>query len=307
MNIPDSAGKMSIDSFIAWLATQRGYSQATQDSFQCDLYQCEQWLTEKNLTLAKADKIELRDLQAWGASLFRQGLAKSSISRKLASVRCFLRYLCKRGRLKTNPGRNLHNPKQESIQPRMLNVDETFALLDSTPCQGTEATIARDRALAELLYGSGLRISEALGLDVDDIRNGVRLISVYGKGGKQRLCPLSETCVDALALWLEARVSLALPSERALFVGNRGKRLNRRQAQRILANMCREAGLEKTISPHGLRHSFASHLLAAGADMRTVQELLGHAHLATTQRYTHLGLEKITSIYDAAHPRSGQL
>lgn len=299
-----TSGQLAVDVFIGWLDTQKGFSPATQTAFRTDLYQLEEWLTGRNLSLAEAGKIDLRDLQAWGAALFRAGLAKSSIARKLASVRCFFRYLLRQGKLATDPAHGLHNPKQDKIKPRLLNVDEAFAVLDCTPQNGTEATIARDKALAELLYGSGLRISEALALNLLDLDQNSKTIRVHGKGDKERLCPLSDTCREALHIWLSLRPVIALPSEKALFVGNRGKRLNRRQAARIIEALCADADLNKTISPHGMRHSFASHLLAAGADMRSVQELLGHSRLATTQRYTHLGLEKIISIYDSAHPRA---
>lgn len=305
MKSPITKGRLAIDAFIGWLDTQKGFAAATQAAFRSDLYQLEDWLTARNQTLAGAGDLELSDLQAFAGSLFRAGLAKSSIARKLATARCFFRYLLRQGKIESDPARNLHNPKQEKIQPRMLNVDEAFAMLDCVPGNGTEATAARGKALAELLYGSGLRISEALALDVKDIDSAHAAVRVLGKGARERVCPLSETCQDALSIWLAARPGIANPSESALFVGNRGKRLNRRQAGRIIANLCAGAGLNKTVSPHGLRHSFASHLLAAGADMRSVQELLGHSRLATTQRYTHLGLEKIISIYDSAHPRSG--
>ena len=304
MNRSETRGQLAIDAFIGWLDTQKGFSQATQAAFRSDLCQLEAWLAQRNQTLDRAGELELGDLQAFAASLFRSGLAKSSIARKLAAARCFFRHLLRQGKIETDPARNLHNPKQEKIQPRLLNVDEAFAALDCMPGEGTEATLARDKALAELLYGSGLRISEALALDAQDISPASTAVRVLGKGSRERICPLSDTCRDALALWLAARPSLALPSETALFVGNRGKRLNRRQAGRIIAGLCAAAGLNKTVSPHGLRHSFASHLLAAGADMRSVQELLGHSRLATTQRYTLLGLEKIISVYDAAHPRA---
>ncbi len=299
-------GQLEIDAFIIWLDTQKGFSRATQTAFRSDLYQLEEWLSSRNQTLARPSELCLADLQAWAAALFRDGLAKSSISRKLASARCLFRHLLRQGKIAIDPARNLHNPRQDKTRPRMLNVDETFALLDCAPATGSEATVARNKALAELLYGSGLRISEALALDISDLHGRVaHTIRVFGKGGKERLCPLSETCEEALSAWLALRSSIALSTEKAIFVGDRGKRLNRRQAGRIIASLCGEAGLNKSISPHGLRHSFASHLLEAGADLRSVQEMLGHSRLATTERYTHLGVEKIISIYDAAHPRSG--
>jgi integrase/recombinase XerC len=162
-------------------------------------------------------------------------------------------------------------------------------------------------ALLELLYGSGLRISEALGLDIADIRPGVPFITVMGKGAKQRQVPLSDTCVQALAHWLDARAEIPPAiGEKALFIGCRGKRLNRRQAARIVETHAANAGIPQHVSPHDMRHSFATHLLESGADLRSVQELLGHSRISTTQRYTHLDMNALSRVYDAAHPLSDQ-
>ncbi|MDR2669161.1 MAG: tyrosine-type recombinase/integrase, partial [Desulfovibrio sp.] len=158
--------------------------------------------------------------------------------------------------------------------------------------------------LAEVLYGSGLRVSEALSLNEGRINGTSATMRIPGKGGKERLAPLTDTARAALDVWLEQRPLLADPAERALFVGERGRRLNRREALRILDRLCRQAGLPQTVSPHALRHSFATHLLEAGADLRSVQELMGHSRLSTTQRYTHLNLAHLTAVYDKAHPKS---
>ena len=166
--------------------------------------------------------------------------------------------------------------------------------------------LCRDLALAELLYGSGLRISEALGLDIDDVQLSSRVLRVMGKGSRQRLAPLSDTSCDSLKSWLDERPLMAQPDEPALFVGARGSRLNRREAARIVERLCRRAGLDFTVSPHSLRHSFATHLLTAGADLRSVQELLGHSRLTTTQRYTQVSLEHLMEAYDKAHPKASK-
>jgi integrase/recombinase XerC len=170
-------------------------------------------------------------------------------------------------------------------------------------CDAEDAIALRDKALLELLYGSGLRISEALGLDVDDIRPGANALLVMGKGSKQRQVLLSDTCTTALSRWLEARSHIPPQhGEPALFIGKRGKRLDRRQAARLLDEHAKLAGIPQHVSPHDLRHSFATHMLEGGADLRAVQELLGHSRISTTQRYTHLDLNALTRIYDAAHP-----
>ncbi len=174
---------------------------------------------------------------------------------------------------------------------------------ESSP-EREQAVRARDICLAELLYGSGLRISEALSLDAGRLSAEVEALRIMGKGGKERLAPITDTAKTALSAWLLLRPVLLAPGERALFVGVRGKRLNRREAQRIIEELCRRAGLPQPVSPHGLRHSFATHLLEAGADLRTVQELMGHARLTTTQRYTHLNLAHLMAVYDKAHPKA---
>jgi integrase/recombinase XerC len=167
-----------------------------------------------------------------------------------------------------------------------------------------QAVRARDLCLAEFLYGSGLRISEALALDAGRISADSETLRIIGKGNKERLVPMTDTAKKALSAWLLLRPALSEKGERALFVGIRGKRLNRREAQRIIDALCRQAGLPQTVSPHGLRHSFATHLLEAGADLRSVQELMGHARLTTTQRYTHLNLAHLMAVYDKAHPKA---
>lgn len=291
--------------FLRWMASQKCFSADSLKAYAGDLGQLAEFLRERNLDLNQPVVITAGDLEAWVASLFRMGYAKSSMARKLAAARGFFRFLYRRGKIVVNPAQDLHDPKQETRYPRVLNIDETFRLLDCEPQAQSSALAARDLALVELLYGSGLRISEALALNVGDAGPDQRCMRILGKGARERLCPLSDTCIDALARWLSVRPLVADSDETALFVGSRGKRLNRRQANRIINDLCIAAGLQAPVSPHALRHSFATHLLGSGADLRSVQELLGHKRLATTQRYTHLSLERIIAIYDKAHPRSG--
>ena len=293
-----------IASFISWISIQKGRGEATRRAYKTDLAQLENWLEERDLSLGQPQNISLRDLQGYVAHLFDAGLAKSSMARKLAAIRCFFQYLLKYGHITANITEKLHNPRQERLCPALLNVDEAFAVLDTGQQNDPPWMAARDRALAELLYGSGLRISEALNLDLDDPNLDSGIVRVMGKGSRERIAPLSGTCVDALCVWKSARGQVAPAGENALFVGTRGGRLNRREACRIIKKLCESAGVENVISPHGLRHSFASHLLQAGADLRSVQELLGHKRISTTQRYTQLGMESIISAYDAAHPRN---
>jgi len=305
-----SRAHLLVEAFLTWMAVQRGASTATQKAYASDLRQLEEFLRGQSVDLGRPETVTRRHVQAYLAWLFRQGEAKSSMARKLAAARSFFRFQQRNGAVGENVAAQVRNPRQEKRHPRALNVDETFALLDTAPGpSGTESAeaarlLCRDLALAELLYGSGLRISEALGLNLDDVQLSSRVLRVMGKGARERLAPLSDTSCESLKAWLDERPLMALPEEQGLFVGSRGARLNRREAARIIERLCHRAGLDFTVSPHSLRHSFATHLLAAGADLRSVQELLGHRRLTTTQRYTQLSLEHLVETYDKAHPRS---
>jgi integrase/recombinase XerC len=300
---------MWLEDYLEWLAVRKACAKATITAYRADLEQFSAFLEERGMTVAAPQNIVRKDIQAFLSTLFRKREAKSSMARKLAAVRSFFKFLQHRGIIDDNAARQVRNPRQEKRHPRVLNVDETFALLDSQSSveknDFTEESLhLRNLALAELLYGSGLRISEAVGLNLENYNLKSGVLRVMGKGTRERLAPLSDTSVTALSTWLEARRHLVRSEEQALFVGSRGKRLNRREAARIIANLCRQAGLTFTVSPHSLRHSFATHLLAAGADLRSVQELLGHRRLTTTQRYTHVSLEYLIDAYDKAHPKS---
>lgn len=305
-----------VEMFMAHLELEKGYSLATVDGYGLDVMQFEALLASRGLSLADPAAVTKRHVQAFLADLHRQGVGKTSMGRKLSALRSFFRFCARMRMVVSLPTEGVGNPKTGARHPKHLNVDQTFALLDSADkaadaggCgpsanSGLERALgARDRALAELLYGSGLRISEALALDAARVGDQPEVVRVLGKGGKERLAPLTDIAQEALAGWLKMRADLAAPGERALFVGVRGARLNRREAQRIIESLCRLAGLPQAISPHGLRHSFATHLLEAGADLRSVQELMGHSKLSTTQRYTHLNLAHLMEVYDRAHPK----
>lgn len=318
-------GGETVAMFLAHIELEKGYSAATVAAYGEDLRQFAEFAAAQGVDIDAPSSFTVSHVRAFMAEMHRLGLSKTSMGRKLSSLRSFFRFCARLRLVSALPTEGVRNPKQEKRHPKVLNVDQTFALLDAASPEiatpGKHAMAARDLALAELLYGSGLRISEALGLDTGQILLPNRpqpgegtarpartdaFVRVLGKGGKERVVPLSDASVAALAAWLAERPALAAPEEKALFVGTSGKRLNRRVAARIIADLCKKAGLPETVSPHALRHSFATHLLENGADLRSLQELLGHARLTTTQRYTHLDIARLTRVYDEAHPKSGK-
>lgn len=299
----------TLSAFLQWMRVQKGIAQATLAAYAADLGQFHSYLLSQGLSLDMPDRIQKTQVRQFLANLHRAAQAKSSMARKLAALRSFFRFAARTGLCAQNPAMQVRNPRQEQRHPRALNVDQAAMLLNTAtvPKNTTlreNALRVRDLALAEILYGAGLRISEALQLCVDSVESANGVVRVLGKGAKIRLAPLSDTSIAALYDWLTVRTLLAQSGEEALFVGDRGKRLHRRQAARIIKDLCMKAGLPAVVSPHGLRHSFATHLLEAGADLRSVQELLGHSRLSTTQRYTRLTLEHLMQVYDTAHPRA---
>lgn len=289
--------------FAAHLQFQKNYSEATVRSYRTDLEEFETFLQQKGKSLAVLAGIEKRDIQEFLVYLHKLKMNKSSMARKLSCLRSFFRFMLQKKYIAVNPMLGVRNPKQEIHHPTMLNVDQVSSMLDEENAEEENEFYYRDNALLELLYGSGLRISEALGLNVQDVKRESETIKVFGKGSKERIVPLSDTCKKALAAWLEKRAVLpAERGEKALFIGKRGRRLNRREANRIIEWYRQKVGIATRVSAHDLRHSFATHLLEGGADLRSVQELLGHSKIATTQRYTHLDMDALTKIYDKSHP-----
>ncbi len=307
--------------FLTYLDAEKGYSQATILAYARDLVEFGELPECAEAAFSDPERITRRHIQQYLMSLHRKGVSRTSMGRKLSALRSYFRFILRRGIITTLPTAGIANPKTERRHPKFLNVDQARDLLEAdklpknAAAQTDPVLLKRDLALAELLYGSGLRISEALALDVADVDLQRTVIRVMGKGGKERVALLTDTARQAIADWLSVRGEVAAldktsrnrvgqGDDAALFLGARGARLNRRQAQRIIAGLCARAGLSQPVSPHGLRHSFATHLLEAGADLRAVQELLGHSRISTTQRYTHLNLSKLVEIYDQAHPRS---
>ncbi|MHC1789974.1 tyrosine recombinase XerC [Solidesulfovibrio sp.] len=300
----------AVAAFLALLSAQKGYSPATLAAYGNDLAQFEAFLAGRDLTLERPRAVGRDAVRGFVAELHRCRTARVSMGRKLSTLRGFFKYLLQKKLIDADPTAGVRNPKAEQRQPRALNADEAVALVSPAPgsgAAGDAVAACRDLALAELLYGSGLRVSEAVGLDLDDVDVSQGIVRVMGKGSKERLAPLSDASRERLRLYLRRRGELSPAlTEPALFLGRRGGRLTRRQAGRIIDALAKDAGLAKHAHPHMLRHSFATHLLESGADLRSVQELLGHARLTTTTRYTHLDLARIMGVYDKAHPRSDE-
>ncbi len=235
------------------------------------------------------------------AALHARGLAPRSLARVLSSWRGFLGWLARRREIAANPCAGVRAPKAARRLPEALSPDEAVRLVALE--DGDDAGL-RDRALFELAYSSGLRVSELTGADLDALDRATGEIRVHGKGGKARIVPVGKAALEAIAKWLPARARLARPGERALFVGRSGRRLTPRAVQRLVKRRAAAAGLAADVHPHMLRHSFASHLLQSSGDLRAVQEMLGHASIASTQVYTHLDFQHLAKVYDAAHPRA---
>ena len=253
-------------------------------------------------------EIDSLTIRAFVADLHRRGIGRSSIARKLATLRSFFRYLCREGVLAANPAKLVPTPKLPKRLPAHLTVDEVDRLL--APPGEKDAASARDLAILELFYASGIRLSELTGLDMRDMDIQEGLVRVKGKGGKERIVPVGSKATTALRRYLDRRSELIPVSKRgtpepaALFLNRQGGRLSSRGVARIVLKHLNQSGLGPKITPHGLRHSYATHLLQAGADLRAIQELLGHSRLSTTQRYTHLNLDHLMEVYDKAHPRA---
>jgi len=293
-----------LNSYLSYLKGQRGFSSATYRAYKTDLLSFEQYLKENfSITFDKVDKISKKHITSFLKTLHVQGVKKTTIARKLSSLRGFFKFLERKNIINKNPIIGISNPKTSKHHPKILNVDQISKLLDNT--QDNSPKGLRNRALLELLYGSGLRISEALALNIDDIDLSQEIIKIKGKGDKERIVPITSRCKELILRYLEQRKAFnPKDGTKSLFLGIRGKRLNRREALRIVQNACIKISLPVLISPHTLRHSFATHMLESGADLRVVQKLLGHSRLSTTQRYTHITMGKIAHIYDKAHPRA---
>jgi len=285
--------KKHLNKFVEFMKAEQGVSPHTLRAYTRDL---EEFIS---FTDKKSGDIDNLDIRSFVAFLHHKKLRKSSISRKLAAVRSFFRYLYMEGYVKKNPAKLVSSPKIPKSLPHFLSVDEVFCLLDAPAGDSFRET--RDRAILELLYSSGLRVSELTSLDISDLDIKESLIRVKGKGRKERIIPVGSKAMAAMRNYLPERISLKKKSS-ALFLNNRGGRLTERSVRRILLQCSRMVNLKGDLSPHTLRHTFATHLLHGGADLRSIQELLGHSSLSTTQKYTHVDIVHLAEVYDKAHP-----
>jgi integrase/recombinase XerC len=289
-----------IAAFLHHLDRERNASPHTIRAYGEDLEQFRRHLRAELGREGHPSDVDHLLIRAFLARLHRQGLKAVSAGRKLATLRTFFRYLCREGILERNPARALLSPRIEKRVPTYLD-ERDVALLLEMPGDGD--TAVRGRALLEMLYATGIRCSELVGLDLAEIDPGARMIRVLGKGRKERIVPFGTRAAAALNAYLAVRDRVG-PRVDAVFVNNRGGRLTDRSVRMLVSRRVRAVAIARKVSPHTLRHSFATHLLERGADLRAIQELLGHASLSTTQRYTHVNTRHLLEIYNKAHPRA---
>jgi integrase/recombinase XerD len=292
--------------FLGYLEVERGLSRNTLDAYRSDLQQFGEFLTRRGLSamdLAPGQLAEFITELAEGRD-GRPACAPATLQRKVACLRSFYRYLRREQLIDHDPARELRGPRLPARLPHVLSRDEILRLL-SQP-RGNSPTAIRDRALLETMYACGLRASEAIGLELADLDLELGVLRARGKGSKERIVPVGSQAIEGLRHYLEeARPKLVgLTDESRVFVNRRGSALSRQGLYKIVQRHARSAGLEGKMSPHTLRHTFATHLLAGGCDLRSLQEMLGHADIATTQIYTHLSVERLRDVYFEAHPRA---
>jgi integrase/recombinase XerC len=294
-----------IKQFEQYLQVEKNASEHTCRNYLLDLREFDSFITQKaSSSVSGVEQISNLTIRGYMGQLAKNN-KKSSQARKLSALRTFFRFLIKQGVIIDNPASVVRTPKQDKYLPQHLTVDEAFALLDSVPA--SDPAHARDRAILEVLYSTGIRVSELVGLNRNDLELNLGIIKVRGKGRKERIVPIGKKAVAALNHYLQKSESLLPEGQRGnipVFLNSRSGRLTARSVGRLIDKYVKHCGLQRTISPHSIRHSFATHLLNAGADLRAIQELLGHANLSTTQRYTHLNIDKLMEVYDRAHPRS---
>lgn len=296
--LPDALAQ-PLERFYAYLHTEKGLSLYTQRNYKQQLETMTQYLVQVGLThWTQLDSAWVRQLVMQGK---RQGMKASSIATRLSSLRSFLDFLILRGELQANPAKGVSAPRKQRTLPKNLDVDEMAQLLEVTD---DDPLSIRDRAIMELMYGAGLRLAELVSIDVKDVNLSEGEIRVIGKGNKERKVWFAGQAQEWVGKWLKLRSQLADSAETALFVSKLGTRISHRSVQKRMAEWGQKQAVASRISPHKLRHSFATHMLESSNNLRAVQELLGHENIATTQIYTHLDFQHLAQVYDQAHPRA---
>lgn len=283
-----------IDKFLSYLDIEKNYSHHTVVNYSIDLNEFFAFVGEN----ASVAQLSYLDLRKYLADLRTRQLKPRTIARKLSSLRSFFNFLHREGLIKNNPAHLILTPKLDKVLPKFLSEDETVQLIEAPAID--KSIGKRDRAILETLYSSGLRVSELVGLDIEDVDFISNIVKVMGKGKKERLVPIGDKAISAIRDYLQSRAT----QQRALFLNKSGSRLSDRSVRKIINKYILKTSIAMHISPHVLRHSFATHLLNRGADLRSVQELLGHVNLSTTQIYTHVTTERLKSIYNRSHPRA---
>lgn len=298
------------EQFLVHIGIERGLAKATVSAYESDLNKYVAWLQTHGIT--KPDDIAKQDVEDYIAALDADGESARSKARRLASIHEFHRFALAQHAVSADVAASVKAPKGASVLPDVLSVDEVSRLLDAAAVGGsTDLVVLRDKALLEFMYATGCRVSEAVGTNLDDIDLEEKVVRLMGKGSKQRLVPLGSYARNSVVAYLNAgrgelerRSTAKVPERRALFLNKRGKRISRQSVWEIVKTAGERAGITKPLHPHTLRHSFATHLIQGGADVRTVQELLGHASVTTTQIYTHVSPEALIETYLTAHPRA---
>jgi len=301
-----------VDQFIHYLSLEKNASPHTCRCYRRDLEGFEDFLKNSGMYVSSTGKVEMEKVDRMAIrkylSFLHRKNKKSSIARKISTLRSFFKYMVREQVIPSNPAKGVSTPKVEKTLPSTLTVDEAFRLMESPttisekPSEGSKEKGLRDRAILELLYSSGLRVSELVGLNSNQLDLDLGIVRVIGKGRKERIVPVGVKAIEALEAYLEKRGMLE--GEEPIFVNSLGGRLTARSVGRLMKRYARHSGIFRKVSPHSLRHTFATHLLDAGADIREIQEMLGHSSLSTTQRYTHVSMGKLMEVYDKAHPRS---
>lgn len=295
------AMESTVDGFLSHLAVERGTSRNTLEAYSRDLIRFMEHLEGEGVTDMK--EVTAFHIQAYMAKLAKRGLSQKTMARNLACLRSFFKYMMREKLITSDPASLIRSPRLGRTLPKVMGRGEVEALLRVIPGKGPCAL--RDRAMVELLYGTGVRVSELVDLDMDKVDMLVGTLLVRGKGDKERVVPMGEYAIEALQLYIRfGRPALAKGKPtRALFLNRRGKRISRQAVWKILRAYASKAGLKESVSPHMLRHSFATHMLEGGADLRAIQELLGHSDISTTQIYTHVASSRLKEIHRKYHPR----